>query len=146
MNSDLFNNLGYGVGAALAYAGVGLVLLALGFFVLDKLTPGKLAHLIYVDNNVNAARMAMAHLAAVALVITSAAFSAQGETYYIALADMAVFGLVGIIMQAVAFKAVDALTPGELGEIVTAPTPCPAATVSAVISIVIAVVVSIAVF
>ena len=44
------------IGYAVAYTGVGIALLVLGFFVLDLLTPGHLGRHIYENRSVNAAR------------------------------------------------------------------------------------------
>ncbi|MCW2763475.1 MAG: conserved rane protein of unknown function, partial [Marmoricola sp.] len=43
------------IGYAAAYTGVGIVLLVLGFFALDLLTPGNLGRHIYDGRSVNAA-------------------------------------------------------------------------------------------
>ena len=137
-------DIGEGVLATLAYAGVGLALLVGGYLVLDLLTPGKLGNLVYVEHNKNASRMVIAHLIAVTLVIVSAAVTSFGGTFG-ALLDMAVFGALAILLQAVAFKVLDVATPGHLGKIVTAPEPCPASTVAAAWSVAVGVVLAVAI-
>lgn len=133
-----------GVLATLAYAAVGLALLVAGYLLLDRLTPGDLGTLIYTDHNVNAARMTVGHLVSVTLVIASAALTSQGGTFG-ALLDMAVFGALALALQAVAFRVLDALTPGHLGAVVTAATPCPASSVTAVWAVVIGAVLAVAI-
>ena len=133
-----------GIVATLAYAGVGLALLVGGYVLLDKLTPGHLGTLIYTDSNVNAGRLTIGHLVAVSLVVASAALTSQGGTFG-ALLDMAVFGTLALVLQAVAFKLLDRLTPGDLGSIVTAEETCPASLVTAVWAVAIGAVLAIAI-
>ena len=130
--------------ATLAYAAVGLLLLVAGYVLLDRLTPGNLGTLIYTEGNLNAARVTIGHLVAVTLVVASAALTSAGGTFG-ALLDMAVFGALALVLQAVSFKVLDALTPGHLGAIVTAREPAPASTVTAVWAVAIGAVLAIAV-
>ena len=95
------------VAQVLAYSGVGLVVLVVGFFVIDALTPGKLGALV-MEGNPNAAV-----LAATALV----------------------YGAVGVAAQGVGFVVLDMLTPGRLGVVCEAPKLHPAAFVSAAVQL-----------
>ena len=52
---DFVNDLAFGLLSGLAYAAVGLVLLAVGYAAIDLITPGRLGQLIYVERNANAA-------------------------------------------------------------------------------------------
>lgn len=133
-----------GVLATLAYAAVGLALLVAGYLLLDRLTPGSLGTLIYTEGNQNAARLTVGHLVSVTLVIASAALTSRGGTFG-ALLDMAVFGALALVLQAVSFKVLDVLTPGDLGAIVTAERTCPASFVTAVWAVAIGAVLAIAV-
>jgi uncharacterized membrane protein YjfL (UPF0719 family) len=128
------SDLGAGVLATLAYAGVGLAILAVGYAVLDLITPGKLRDLVFAERNVNAAVVVCGNVLALALIVTTAILESD-DTLSRGLVQTVVYGLLGIVLQAVAFKIVDWLTPGHLGHIVTAPTPDPASGVVAVITL-----------
>ncbi|MFN2539605.1 MAG: DUF350 domain-containing protein [Mycobacteriales bacterium] len=116
MPADLVDDLTHGVLASLAYGGVGATVLAGGYAVLDMLTPGSLRHLVYAQRNRGAAILATAHLAALATVITTAILT-SGDSLRTGVLDSAVYGLLGVVLLAVAFKVLDALTPGQLGSL-----------------------------
>lgn len=117
---DLLDDLVRGVLATLAYAAVGTVVLACGYVVLDAITPGNLRHLVYEDHNRNAAVLAGANVLAVAGIVTTAIVTADDNVAKGVL-DALVFGLLGIALLAAAFKVLDKLTPGNLGQICTDP-------------------------
>ena len=119
-----------GVLATLAYAGVGAVVLALGYSVLDAITPGNLRHLVYADHNSNAAVLAGANVLALGAIVTTAIVTADDQLGK-GIADAAVYGLLGIALLAGAFKILDLLTPGDLGQICTDPQGTPAVYVTA---------------
>ena len=119
-----------GVLATLAYAGVGAVVLALGYAVLDAITPGNLRHLVYADHNSNAAVLAGANVLALGAIVTTAIVTADDQLGK-GIADAAVYGLLGIALLAGAFKVLDLLTPGDLGQICTDPQGTPAVYVTA---------------
>ena len=123
-----------GVIGTLAYAGVGLTLLALGYVVLDLLTPGNLRHLVFAERNVNAAVVASGNMLALAAIVTTAIVESD-DVIVTGLVQAAVYGLLGIVLQAVAFKIVDLVTPGHLGHIVTDARPDPASGVVAVFAL-----------
>ena len=79
MTLDLLDELVGGVLATLAYAAVGTVVLALGYVVLDAITPGNLRHLVYADHNPNAAVLAGANVLAVAGIVTTAIVTADDD-------------------------------------------------------------------
>lgn len=87
--------------AILAYAGVGLVLFVIGFYVVDLATPGRLVSVIRHDRNPNATLLASAAMVAVGVIVSASIFAtdaALGE----GLIATAVYGLVGIVAQVVA--------------------------------------------
>ena len=84
MTLDLLDELVRGVAATLAYAAVGTVVLALGYVVLDAITPGNLRHLVYADHNTNAAVLAGANVLAVAGIVTTAIVTASRSASRIA--------------------------------------------------------------
>jgi uncharacterized membrane protein YjfL (UPF0719 family) len=105
------------VGQTLAYSGVGLVILLVGFYVMDVLTPGKLGELVG-KGNPNAAVLAATTLTALGLVMWfSIYFTGAG---WDGLDDAAVFGLVGVVAQAAGFGIVELVIPGRLRDCVTA--------------------------
>lgn len=118
------------IGYAVAYTGVGIALLVLGFFALDLLTPGHLGRHIYEHRSVNAAlTLAAGFLGQGAIAFTTIwtnATSGFGE----ALGYTVVFGVLGVVLQAVAFLVLDLVTPGRLGAHLTEPGFHPASLVS----------------
>ena len=64
-------DLGLGVIATLAFAGVGLAVLTLGYVMLDLITPGKLRELVFVERNVNASVVVCGNVLALAAIVTT---------------------------------------------------------------------------
>lgn len=123
---DLFEDLGQ----IAAWGALAIALLAIGYGVLDLLTPGNLGQLIYVQHNPNAAIVLASGVAALgAIITTSIATSLDG--FADGIISAAAYGVLGIVLLAVSFLVLDRLTPGELGAIVTASAPAPAAWVVA---------------
>ena len=113
-------SLAQGVVATLLYFVVGVVVLGLGFLVLDLLTPGNLRHQVYIDRNPNAAILLGAnHLALAVIVVTAITTSADNLVQ--GLLDSAVYGVLGVALQAVALRVLDAVVPGHLRRLVTEP-------------------------
>jgi len=123
-----------GVLGTLAYAGVGLTLLTVGYVVLDLITPGNLRHLVFQERNANAAVVAGANAIALTMIIVSAILESD-DLIRVGLVQTVVYGLIGIALQAAAFKIIDWVTPGHLGHIVTDPRPDPASGVVAVFAL-----------
>jgi uncharacterized membrane protein YjfL (UPF0719 family) len=103
------------IGYAVAYTGVGILLLIVGAVALDLLTPGHLATHIYEERSVNAGiALAAVFLGQGAIAFTTIWTNATSG-FGTALGYTVVFGLVGIALQVVAFVVLDLLTPGKLG-------------------------------
>ena len=134
MTVDLLSDLVGGVLATLAYAVVGSTVLALGYVVLDAITPGNLRHLVYSDHNTNAAGLAGANVLALGGIVTVAMVTADDDLGR-GLLQAGVYGLIGIVLLAAAFKVLDLLTPGDLGQICTDPQGTPAVYVTAAFQI-----------
>ncbi len=115
---DYWTSLFEELAAGLLYGLVGIVLLVIGFFVIDLLTPGKLGRLLCEDRNRNAGVLVASGLLAIGLIVTSAIIASEGDLAQ-GLGQSAGYGLVGIILLGVAFVVVDIITPGRLGETVT---------------------------
>ncbi|MDQ4094167.1 MAG: DUF350 domain-containing protein [Actinomycetota bacterium] len=112
--------LSQGVLATLLYFVVGFGVLTVGFIALDLLTPGNLRQQVYTDRNPNAAILLGAnHLALAIIVVTAIATSA--ESLGQGLVDSAVYGLLGVVLQAVALRLLDVFVPGHLRNLVNEP-------------------------
>ena len=91
------------IGYAVAYTGVGIVLLVLGALVLDLLTPGRLARHIYEERSVNAGIALGAFFLGQGAIAFTTIWTNATSGFGDALADTVVFGLVGIALQAVSY-------------------------------------------
>ena len=126
------------IGFAVAYTGVGIVLLTLGFYALDLLTPGHLGRHIYEDRSVNAAlTLATGFLGQGAIVFASIWTNATSG-FCLALLYTVAFGVLGVALQAVAFVVLDLITPGKLGVHLTERQFHPASLVSAAVQLAVA--------
>lgn len=106
--------------ATLLYFVVGFVVLGLGFLALDLLTPGNLRHQVYVDRNPNAAILLGANHLALALIVVTAIMT-SADSLAQGLVDSAVYGIIGIVLQGVALRLLDAFVPGHLRNLVNEP-------------------------
>jgi uncharacterized membrane protein YjfL (UPF0719 family) len=111
---DLLTSVGY----ALAYSAVGIVILAIGYVALDVLTPGRLGHHIMREGSVNAAIVTAAGLVGLGFIVFTAIWSNGDSSFGHALGWTITFGLLGVIMQAVAFRLLDLFLPDDLAAIV----------------------------
>jgi hypothetical protein len=64
-----------GAGRSIVFGLVGIGLMALGFLLVDLLTPGKLRDLIWVDRNPNAALLLAANQLGIAAIVFTAVFT-----------------------------------------------------------------------
>lgn len=112
-----------GVLATLLFFVIGAGVLALGFLVLDLLTPGHLRTQVYVDKNPNAAILLGANHLALAIIVVTAIMTSS-DSLGQGLVDSAVYGLVGVVLQAVALRVLDAVIPADLRGLVNEPHTC----------------------
>jgi uncharacterized membrane protein YjfL (UPF0719 family) len=127
MNEILFNAL-----AALAYGGVGIVVLVLGYLITDLLTPGKMHELIWEHRNRNAVLLVSANTLGSAIVVTSAILSSDSEVGLGAgLLSTAVYGVIGLAVMALSFLLIDLITPAKIARMISSDEPHPATWVSA---------------
>lgn len=134
------------LGYAAAYALLGVVLLIIGFVALDVLTPGHLAKHIWTERSVNAGIVLSAGFLAQGVIVFSAIWFYGASGFGLAFISSAVFGLLGVLMQALAFLLIELATPHRMGEVVTTVQFHPASLViaAAQIAVSLAVVASIA--
>jgi len=129
-NVDL-NPVFRGALATILYFLVGTAVLVLGFFVVDILTPGKLRQLVFIDRRPNAVMLACANYIALAAVIISAitnSYSKLGQ----GLVGVAVYGLMGVVLQGIAILSMHFVIPGDFHEHIDEPELHPAAFATAV--------------
>ena len=119
-----------GAGRSIVFGLVGIGLMAVGYVLIDLLTPGKLRDLIFVERNPNAGLLLAANQLGIAAIVFTAIFTSY-DSFGKGLASTVLFGIIGIAIMGAAFLVLDMLTPGKLGEIICAPERHPAAIVSA---------------
>jgi len=116
----------------LAFGVVGVVLMGVGYGLVDLATPGKLHELICTERNRNAALLLTSNLLGVGIIVVAAIF-ASDDDFTLGLVGAAAYGIVGLVIMAAAFLLLDAVTPGRLGELLVDPEPHPAVWVSAAV-------------
>ena len=126
------------IGYAVAYTGVGIALLVLGFFVLDLLTPGHLGRHIYENRSVNAALTLSAGFLGQGAIVFASIWTNATSGFGRALLYTVVFGVLGVFLQAVAFLVLDLITPGRLGTHLMGADFHPASLVSAAVQLAVA--------
>lgn len=120
-----------------AYFGVAGLLLLVGFGVLDLLTPGKLHRHVFLDHHVNATAIVCAQQIALGAVIVTSIYQSVDVVLWEGLVQLVVFGLLGIVLQAVALVVIEALVPGRFRDIVEDPKPRAGAFAVAVLLVVV---------
>ena len=126
------------IGFAVAYTGVGIVLLTLGFYALDLLTPGHLGRHIYEDRSVNAALTLSTGFLGQGAIVFASIWTNATSGFGLALLYTVAFGVLGVALQAVAFVVLDLITPGKLGAHLTERQFHPASLVSAAVQVAVA--------
>ena len=115
---EFINDLAFDLVAGLAYGVVGIALMLIGFKVIDLLIPGDLGDLLVTHRRRDAGLIVAASTVGIGLIV-SVAILTSGGSLSRGLAEAAGFGLVGIALMGVAFVAIDRVTPGSLGFIVS---------------------------
>ena len=141
MVSDVFSE----VGIAATYGLVGLVLMALGFVLVDVLTPGNLREQVWVQRNRNAAILLASNLLGVGIIVATAIAASQGN-WGEGLLSTAAYGILGLVLMGVSFVVLDAVTPGKLGEMLMQEQANPAVYVNAASHISVSAIVAVAIF
>lgn len=101
-----------------SYTVLGLVLFALGFVMVDLLTPGKLPQQVVAGHRPASALLAAA-LFSTGIVIAAAIYQADGALGE-GLISAGTSALVGLFGQAIGFTILDKVTPGKLAELMFA--------------------------
>ncbi len=118
-----------------AYGALGIGLLVVGFFVIDALTPGRLGQELVERRSANAAIVVGAGLLAVGAVITSSIAASLEDDLLKGLGSALGYGVAGIVLQGVAFRVMDTITPGRLGDVIYDRQVAPIAVVHAAFSL-----------
>jgi uncharacterized membrane protein YjfL (UPF0719 family) len=126
------DKLGHGILATVLYFAVGIVVLLVGFLMIDVLTPGSLRREVFVERRPNAVVIASATYAAIAIVIVSAILTSS-DSLGQGLLDVAVYGVLGVVLQAISLIVLDAAVPGRLRDHIEDPSLHPAAFATATI-------------
>jgi uncharacterized membrane protein YjfL (UPF0719 family) len=115
--NDLLPALGYGA----VYCLLGTAVLVVSWFVLDLLTPGRLG--THLRESHSAALVASTWMVAQGAIVFTVIWTNAEAGMGTALAWTASFGVLGVLLQTLAFRLVDVVTPGSLGEELTQPGP-----------------------
>ncbi|WP_425955675.1 DUF350 domain-containing protein [Xylanimonas sp. McL0601] len=115
--NELLPALAYGA----AYCLLGTVMLVAAWHVLDLLTPGRLGERLRESHS--AALVAGTWMVAQGAIVFTAIWTNADAGLGTELAWTTSFGLLGILLQTLAFRLVDVVTPGHLGEELTLPGP-----------------------
>ncbi|RBQ19898.1 DUF350 domain-containing protein [Spongiactinospora rosea] len=142
--APLADNLGRGALAILAYATLGVLLLIIGFYVIDLAIPGNLRDLIKTDRNPNATLLASSGLASIGLIVAASIFSSSGELHEGLLTTLA-FGVAGIAVQTVAMLLFDHIIGISVRDLVRETRPQPGARLLAVIHLLLGLITAVAV-
>lgn len=127
-------NLATDLLVTLAYGVIGVVLMGIGYVLVDVATPGRLNELIWVGRNRNAALLLASNLVGVGIIVV-AAIAASADDFVAGIVGASAYGILGLVIMAGAFVLLDVITPGKLGEILVDVEPHPAVWVSAVVHV-----------
>ena len=131
------------LGSTVAWTAMAVVLMALGFVVVDVLTPGNLRR--QVSENLNAGLLVGGKLAAVGIIVFAAIWTAP-DSLDEGLVQAALYSLFGLLVSAIVFLVVDLVLPVRLRQLVTEqefdPATCVAVGVEVSMALVIAAAIS----
>jgi uncharacterized membrane protein YjfL (UPF0719 family) len=140
MLSDVFTE----VGIAATYGLVGLVLMAVGFALVDVLTPGNLREQVWVERNRNAAVLLASNLLGVGIIVATAIAASEND-WAIGIVSTLAYGLLGLVLMGLSFVVIDAVTPGRLGVLMVAEEPHPAVYVNGASHLAVAAIVAVSI-
>lgn len=132
------------VGIILAYCGVGLAMILLGFILVDLLTPGRLRDLIWVERNYNAAVLVATGFVAQGIIVVAAIW-ASADDFTEGLVTTIAYSIVGLIVSTLVFLLADALTPSNLRRDIVHAEPHPASWVIGTLRVVVSGIIALAI-
>lgn len=103
------------IGITLAWLGIAIALMGLGFIVVDVLTPGSLRK--QVSQNLNAGLLVGGKMIAVGIIVFAAVWTAP-DALDEGLVEAILYSVLGLITSALMFLAVDAVLPVHLRHLV----------------------------
>ncbi|HEX2132098.1 MAG TPA: DUF350 domain-containing protein [Actinophytocola sp.] len=141
MLSDVFSE----VGIAATYGLAGLLLMAVGFVLVDVLTPGNLREQIWVQRHRNAAILLASNLIGVGIIVATA-IAASANDWGAGIVSTLAYGLLGLVLMGLSFVVIDAVTPGKLGTLLMEEQPHPAVYVSGAAHLSVSAIVAVAIY
>lgn len=132
------------IGVVLGYCGVGLLMLLIGFVLVDLLTPGKLRDLVWTDRNHNAAVLVATGFVAQGIIVVAAIW-ASNDDFGEGLITTAAYSVVGLVVSTAVFYIVDFLTPSDLRRDLVHTEPHPASWVIGTLRIVVSAIIALAI-
>lgn len=123
------------VGVAIAWTAASFALFAIGFVIVDVLTPGRLR--TQIRDNLNAAVLVSAKMLAVAAIVFVSVWTAPDDLSE-GVAHAAAQGLGSLAFTVVAFLGLDQLIPGGIRGLVNEPRFAPAVIVAGAAEIAVA--------
>ncbi|MCT7659186.1 DUF350 domain-containing protein [Mycobacterium deserti] len=118
--------------AAILYFVIGVVVLSVGFVMVDVLTPGNLRNMVFIERRPNAVAVASGMYAALAIVVISAIVASSDQLGQ-GLVDAAVYGAVGVALQGLALVVLEVAVPGRFRDLIADERLHPAAIATAVV-------------
>lgn len=103
------------LGATLAWLGVSIATMVVGFVIVDLLTPGKLR--TQISENLNAGLLVGAKMLSVGIIVATAVFTAADDLDE-GLLDAVLYSGLGLAVSAVMFLLLDAVLPARLRHLV----------------------------
>ncbi len=120
MTSADWTQIVHGLGRSVCYLAIAVILLAVGFHILDMFSHRQLGDLILTQRNRNASRVAAAATISLSIVVATAVITTSND-FLVGLVSTAIFGAVGVIMQTAVYGLFDLLTPGNVSDVVDDP-------------------------
>jgi uncharacterized membrane protein YjfL (UPF0719 family) len=140
MLSDVFTE----VGIAATYGLVGLVLMAVGFALVDILTPGNLREQVWVERNRNAAILLASNMIGVGAIVATAIAASEND-WGAGIVSTLAYGLLGLVLMGLSFVVIDIVTPGGRGAVMQEEATHPAVVVNAASHLAVAAIVSVSI-
>lgn len=132
------------VGIVLAYCGVGLAMMLLGFILVDLLTPGRLRDLVWSERNRNAAVLVSTGFVAQGIIVVAAIYASSND-FVDGLITTVVYSVIGLLVSTIVFLFVDLLTPGSMRRDIVHTESHPASSVVGTLRIVVSAIIALAI-